>query len=363
MITNKENTNKENLIMELNKIIDIRSDTVTKPTDDMRQVIANAIVGDDVWGDDPTVNELQNMLCELSGKEAALFVPSGTMSNQIAIASATNSGDEIICESQAHIVRYEAGAPGFISRVNTKQISTTDGRLDLNAIIEEIRPLNLHYPLTKMICLENTHNYLGGRILPLDYIKEVESIAKEHKIHLHCDGARLWNASAATGISIKDYSEPFDSVSLCLSKGLGAPIGSVLVGSNEFISKAKRFRKILGGGMRQVGIIASAGIYAIKEHFKLLPVDHNNAKIFAQILSKSNQIEIDLNKVETNIVFFSYPIKLDQEKLINTLKQKNILIGAAGKNSLRAVFHLQVNEEEAIFAGNQIVETIKELMN
>ncbi len=341
-------------------MIDLRSDTVTKPTPQMREVIAAAAVGDDVWGDDPTVIELQDLICELTGKEAALFVPSGTMSNQIAIAAATNSGDEIICEAQAHIVKYECGAPAYLSRVNTRQITSTDGQLDLDLVKEMIRPIDLHFPTTRMLCLENTHNSLGGRVLPLNYINEAGDLAKEFGLHFHCDGARLWNASATTGISIHDYSKPFDSVSLCLSKGLGAPVGSVLVGKKDFIEKAKKFRKMFGGGMRQAGIIAAGGIYAVQEHFKLLSNDHANARKFGEILAKSKLIEIDLNKIETNIVYFNYPEHFKQDDLLNNLKDRSVLLGGAGRRTLRAVFHIQISDTEAIAAANEIINVLEQ---
>ncbi len=342
-------------------MIDLRSDTVTKPTDEMRKVIAQAEVGDDVWGDDPTVIKLQDLICELTGMPASLYVPSGTMSNQIAIASATNSGDEIICEASAHIVKYEAGAPALISRVMTKQIKSSDGTLDLEEVQELVRPENIHFPVTSMLCLENTHNSLGGRVLPLDYIHRAKTVAQANKLHFHCDGARLWNASVAANVSMKDYCTPFNSVSLCLSKGLGAPVGSVLVGSELFIEKAKRFRKLLGGGMRQAGIIAAGGIYAVQNHFERLKDDHANAKSFAKILSEAEFLEVDLNSVETNMVFFKFRSPIDQNTIINKLAAKDVAIGAAGKFTYRAVFHLQVSADEAERAANEIVQTISEI--
>lgn len=342
-------------------MIDLRSDTVTKPTDEMRRVIAQAEVGDDVWGDDPTVIKLQDSICELTGMPASLYVPSGTMSNQIAIAAATNSGDEIICEASAHIVKYEVGGPAFISRVMTKQIKSSDGTLDLDEVQELVRPENIHFPVTSMLCLENTHNSLGGRVVPLEYIHRAKAVAQANKLHFHCDGARLWNASVAANVSMKDYCTPFDSVSLCLSKGLGAPVGSVLVGSELFIEKAKRFRKLLGGGMRQAGIIAAGGIYAVENHFERLKDDHANAKAFAKILSEAEFLEVDLDSVETNMIFFKFKSDLDQNLIVNKLAEKGVAIGAAGKYTYRAVFHLQVSADEAIIAGNEIVQTISEL--
>lgn len=342
-------------------MIDLRSDTVTKPTPAMRQVIANAIVGDDVWGDDPTINLLQDKMCELTGKEAALYVPSGTMSNQIAIAVHTNSGDEIIFESSAHIFKYEAGAPAIISRVMMKALNSTDGMPDINEIKNAIRPIDVHFPYTKMICLENTHNFHGGRIVSLDYIKEVENLAKENNIIFHCDGARLWNASVATGISIKEYCSHFDTVSLCMSKGMGAPVGSVLVGTKEQIFKAKRIRKALGGGMRQSGLLAAACIYALDNNFDRLKDDHDNAKLFADKLKDSNYIDINPDTVDTNIVFFRIVPDLDQNLIIEKCKDLGVLIGAAGYKLFRAVFHLEISKEDSVFAADSIINIIEKL--
>jgi len=232
----------------MNKIIDLRSDTVTRPSAFMREAIASAIVGDDVYGEDPTVNKLQEKMAKLTGKEAALFVTSGTMSNQLAIKCHTQEGDEIIVEYSAHIFQYETAGGSFISRVQIYPIPGKYGMMKLQDIEDAVRPDVYYFPKTKLICLENTHNRAGGSILGYNYITDVSALAKRHGIHMHLDGARLWNASIATGISIGEYAKHFDSLSICLSKGLGAPAGSVLCGSSEFIERARKYRKILGGG-------------------------------------------------------------------------------------------------------------------
>ncbi|MCX7735117.1 MAG: aminotransferase class I/II-fold pyridoxal phosphate-dependent enzyme [Candidatus Kapabacteria bacterium] len=342
-------------------MIDLRSDTVTKPTEEMRKVIANAEVGDDVYGEDPSVNELQNYVAELFGKEASLFVSSGVMGNQLALKALTNPGDEVIVESQSHIFYYETAAPSVISRVQLRPIESKDGMPDVNLIKNSIRSSEYYFPKTSLICLENTHNRHSGTIISIDYIREVKKLAIENNIRLHCDGARIWNACIETGISPKVYAEPFDTLSVCLSKGLGAPVGSLLIGSKEVISTAKKWRKILGGGMRQVGILAAAGLYAIKSHFPLLKEDHINAKKFSEILSNSPFIDINLSKVQTNIAYFHISDDINAQTFIEKLKEKEILISQTENNSFRAVFHLQINFEQAIYSAKTILETLNEL--
>lgn len=339
----------------------MRSDTVTKPTDEMRRVIANADVGDDVFGEDPSVNELQDYVAKLFGKEAALFVSSGVMGNQLAIKTLTNPGDEVIVENQSHIFYYETAAPSIISRVQLRPVDSDDGMPPYEIIKKAIRSSEYYFPKTTLICLENTHNRHSGAIISLDYINEIKKLALEHKIYLHCDGARIWNSCVETGIAPKDYAEPFNTLSVCLSKGLGAPVGSLLIGSKEVITKAKKWRKILGGGMRQAGILASAGLYAIKNHFHLLKQDHINAKKFSEILFDSKYIKIELSKVQTNIVYFSVSNEINSQLLLEKLKEKKILIIPMEENSFRAVFHFQINSEQAEYSAKTILETIYEL--
>lgn len=343
-------------------MIDLRSDTVTVPTREMMSAIMNARVGDDVYGEDPDVNELQEYVADLFGKESALFVPSGTMSNQLCINVLTNTGDEIICEADAHIFYYETAAPSILSRVQVNTIESENGVMDINKIKEKIRPDVYYFPKTSVICLENTHNRHGGTIIPLDYIDNLGEFCKENGIKYHCDGARIWNACIATGISPKEFVKPFDTVSVCLSKGLGAPVGSLMLSSKENISKALKMRKIFGGGMRQVGILAAAGLHAVKNHFQLLEGDHNNAKLFAGNLAESEHIQIDLNTVETNIVSFKHREEIDSNDLVELCKQKGVIFHALGNNQIRIVFHFQISESNAIKAADILKDALNKLM-
>lgn len=289
------------------KMIDLRSDTVSQPTPAMREAMANAEVGDDVFGDDPTVNELQAVAAEMFGKEAALFVASGTMGNLISVLSHCGRGDEMILGRQAHIFRYEAGGAAAYGGVHPNPLEVSDaGRLDLNQIKEAIRPINdPHTPRTRLICLENTQGFRYGVAVPKSYFSEVAQIARENNLAFHLDGARIFNASTALGTTVKDLCEDVDSISVCLSKGLVAPVGSLIVGSREFIAKAHRIRKSLGGGMRQAGILAAAGLISLREMTLRLDEDHANARMLAEGLARIAYVEIDLNKVHTNMVYFS----------------------------------------------------------
>ncbi|KPL03433.1 MAG: threonine aldolase, partial [candidate division Zixibacteria bacterium SM1_73] len=284
------------------KFIDLRSDTVTKPSKAMRQAIAQAEVGDDVFEDDPTVKKLEQMVAELLGKEKALFVASGTMANEVAIKSWTKPGDEVLLEVDSHIYNYEVGAPSVLCGVQMHTLKGKRGVLTVEQILDHIRPQDIHIPPTTLICLENTHNRAGGTIYPIEEIKKIRKATKPLGIKMHLDGARLWNATVATGVPLDQYARWFDSVSVCLSKGLGAPIGSLITGDSDFIRVARRNRKMFGGGMRQVGIIAAAGIYSIENNFNRLIEDHRNAKALAQGLSKIPKISVDLESVQTNIV-------------------------------------------------------------
>lgn len=344
------------------KMIDLRSDTVTKPTEEMKKAMMMAEVGDDVYGEDPTVNELQEYTADLLGKEAALFVPSGTMSNQIGIKINTNDGDEIIAESEAHIYYYETAAPSLLSRVQFRLIDSERGEMNPEKVKAAIRPDVYYYPKTSMICVENTHNRHGGSVISLENTKQLKRIAEEHGMAFHLDGARLWNASAATGISEAEYVKDFDSISVCLSKGLGAPVGSVLVGTKEKMKQALKWRKILGGGMRQAGILAAAGLYALKENRQLLAKDHINAKTFAKILNNCEHLKVDMNSVKTNMIIFDFPNSLIADKLIKALANKGVLVSAVGVFSIRAVMHFQIEEKEAISAAEIITDTVNELM-
>lgn len=329
------------------KQIDLRSDTVTRPSAEMRRVMAEAIVGDDVLGDDPTVKKLETMTAGMLGKEAGLYVPSGTMSNQIGLFTASNRGDEVLCETGCHILNYEAGAPAILSSLILHTIDGKRGILSAEQIEENIRPINVHCPVTKIVSLENTHNRAGGTIYPIDIIAEIEAVARRHGLWMHLDGARLWNAHAATGIPLDKYASYFDSVSVCLSKGMGAPIGSVLLGTAEFIERSRRTRKIFGGGMRQVGIIAAAGIYALEHNLDRLSEDHANALYLGESFSRLPGLIIDLETVQTNIVIVDIDREMmTVEEFYDRLAENGVLCIPIGPARVRFVTHLDVNAED-----------------
>ena len=262
--------------------IDLRSDTVTKPTPEMRAAMAQAEVGDDVFDEDPTVHLLQDRVARLLGKEAALFVPSGTMANQICIRAHTSPGDELICETTSHVYVWEAGGPAALSGVTTRTVDGDYGVLDVQQIRHLIRPASEHYTRSRLVVLENTHNRGGGRVYPLEKIQAISTWAHANGLAMHLDGARIWNASVATGIALEEWCRPFDSVAVCFSKGLGAPIGSAVVGTKDFVAKARRIRKLFGGHMRQVGILAAGAIHALDQHLSRLADDHRHAQMLAQ---------------------------------------------------------------------------------
>lgn len=338
------------------KMIDLRSDTVTKPSKEMIEAMASAEVGDDVYGEDPTVNKLQEKIAELLGKEAALFVPSGTMGNQLCIKSHTQPWDEVICDKDAHIYNYESGSIAGLSHVQVMPVNGKNGIFTADQVEEVIRPEAYYLPKTKLVCIENTHNRGGGSIFPIDEIERIKNVVDKYGLKFHLDGARLWNASIATGISMKEYSSYFDSVSVCLSKGLGAPVGSVIAGSKEFIKIAHRYRKAWGGGMRQAGILAAAGLFAIEHNFKRLAEDHRRAKYFAKEISKISRIKIDPDSVQTNIILFEVEGLTAQEvveKIKDPSKTGDSLLLSIGKKYLvRAVTHFNVSDEDIEIAIN-----------
>lgn len=325
-------------------MIDLRSDTVTKPSDEMRRVMASAVVDDDVLGHDPTVEELEHRTAELLGKDGALFVPSGTMANQIAIKTHTVPGDEIVMEADCHIKRYEVGAPAAISGVMCQLIAGERGLFTGDDLRAAVRGGDVHFPRTSLVCIENTHNCGGGTVWPVEQLAEVASVAREAGLKLHLDGARLWNASAASGVSEAEYAKYFDSVAVCFSKGLGAPVGSVIAGGAAFIAAAKRFRKMFGGGMRQAGIIAAGAIYALDNNRARLAEDHANAKALAEGLAGIDGVEIDPATVETNLVYFkltSFPA----DELLAGLTAAGVSLMGSG-SSLRAVTNLMVTRAD-----------------
>lgn len=336
-------------------IIDLRSDTVTKPSPGMRKAIAEAEVGDDVFGEDPTVNKLQQTVAEMLGKEKALFVPSGVMGNQLAIKSHTQPGDEIIVEQNSHIFHYETVAPAIISGVQIYTIPGCRGVITAEQIKPVIRSKAYYMPNTRLIALENTHNRAGGTIFPIEEIRRVRELALENNLKMHLDGARLWNACVETGISPDEYARYFDSISVCLSKGLGAPVGSVLCGDAGFIERAHRYRKILGGGMRQLGILAAAGLYALEHNISRLKEDHEKARHFAEEVGRIPGFEIDMETVQTNIVIIDIGKRSGStDDILRVLKEKGVLLTEGGYQKLRAVMHLDVSFEEVEQAANTI---------
>jgi len=329
----------------ISAVIDLRSDTVTKPTPAMREAMARAEVGDDVFGDDPTVQELEAETAALLGKEAAVYTASGTMANQLAVRAHTEPGDELLVEAGAHLYYYEAGGPAALSGVMCRCLNGERGIFSGADVEAALRPADVHFPRTRLVCVENTHNRGGGKTWPLARIKEVEGVARNHGLRMHLDGARLWNASVATGIAERDYAASFDSVSVCFSKGLGAPVGSALAGPKSFIERARRFRKMFGGGMRQAGIIAAGALFALRHHRPRLAEDHANAKALAAGLAALPGLEADPAAVETNIVRFRVAA-MPAQQLADSLKGRGILVLATGPDTIRAVTNLMVSAED-----------------
>jgi threonine aldolase len=328
------------------EVVDLRSDTVTKPSPGMRKAMAEAEVGDDVFHEDPSVNRLEEMVAALYGKEAALYVASGTMANQLAIRAQTHHGDEIIMERSSHPFNSEAGALAALAGVQVNLIDGRHGIIEVEQIRAVVRTPNVHHAPTALICLENTHNRGGGSIWPLDKIRAIRELARSVNVPMHLDGARLMNACVASGLTPKDYAQYFDSCTLCLSKGLGAPVGSLVIGSKDFVERAHRFRKQFGGGMRQAGILAAAGIYALGHNIERLLEDHLNAKRLAKGIAEVDGLDIDVNAVETNILYFhvrkpglTVPILLDR------LKAEGVLMGGTGPHTIRAVTHLDASKD------------------
>lgn len=330
------------------KVIDLRSDTVTKPSAAMRKVMAEAEVGDDVYGEDLTVNRLQSVTAELMGKEAALFFPTGTMCNLVALLSHCGRGDEYIAGQEAHIYRNEGGGGAVFGGIQPQPLDfEEDGTLDLNRVACAIKPPDCHHAVTRLLCLENTQ---GGRALPLPYLDEAERFARSHDLSLHLDGARIFNASVYLGVSASEIAAGFDSVSVCLSKGLGAPVGTVLCGSREFINRAHRWRKVAGGGMRQAGIVAAAGLYALEKNVQRLAEDHANAERLAQGLGQIEELQV--SPARTNMVYITPPAGSAAD-LREAMALEGILIGKGEK--IRLVTHLDVTRADV----EQTIETVK----
>jgi len=326
-------------------VIDLRSDTITQPTPAMRAAMAAAAVGDDVLGDDPTVNELERRTAEVLGKEAAVYMPSGTMTNQVAIRAHTESGDEILIEADGHSFFYEGGGPAALSGVTCRLIAGVRGVFTGDDVRAALRPPNVHFPRTRLVCVENTHNRGGGTVWPIETIAEVAAVARDAGLARHLDGARLWNASIASGIPEARYAEHFDSVSVCFSKGLGAPVGSVLAGGAEFIARARRFRKVFGGGMRQAGIIAAGALYGLDHHRRRLAEDHANAKALAEGIAGLGGVDLDPATVQTNIVVLGVR-SIPAADLAKRLHAAGVFVLATGPDTVRAVTSLQVAGED-----------------
>lgn len=325
-------------------IIDLRSDTVTKPSPEMLQVMMNAKVGDDVFGEDPSINELERMTAELFGKEAGIYCPTGTMTNQIAIKNHTQPMDEVIVEKSNHVYYYESGGIAYHSLASVRLINGDRGRIKPSDIEENINPDNIHHPKTKLVVIENTANRGGGSYYQLNEMKALSDTAHKNNLKIHLDGARIFNCLVEINVAPNEIGPLFDSVSVCLSKGLGCPVGSVLLGNKEFISSARKYRKVFGGGMRQAGFLASAGIYALKNNIQRLKEDHKRAKSISEILLKTGWIE-SLMPVDTNILIFKLKPAYKAEILVEKLKDNSVFCFAIGGNSIRMVTHLDFSDE------------------
>lgn len=338
-------------------MIDLRSDTLTVPDDGMRHAMAQAVVGDDVYSEDPTVNALQERVASMFGKEAALFVPSGTQGNQISLALHASTGEEVIAESGAHIFHYENAATSVIARAQIHGVASEAGEMPLDRVREAVRPSAYYYPRTAVIAVENSHNRHGGTVLSTSYLRELHTVAQEHGLPLHCDGARIWNALVSTGESPLTYGEIFTTMSVCLSKGLGAPIGSLILGSRDHIERARRWRKMLGGGMRQVGVLAAAGMYALDNILPKLEHDHRRARLFATSIAGIERIRIDLSRVHTNVVVFSVEA-MDDASFVRACADRGLRIAPISAGRIRAVFYHQVSDNDVATAAGIIAEVL-----
>jgi len=325
------------------RLIDLRSDTVTKPTPEMRRAMYEAEVGDDVYGEDPTVNRLQERAAELMGKEAALFVPTGTQGNQVAVLTHTRRGEEVIVEAEAHVYIYEVAGIAALSGCQVKPVAGVCGAMDPAAVAAAIREDNVHYPRTALVCVENTHNRSGGCVVPLENIAAVAEVAHRRGIPVHMDGARIFNAAVALGRPAAELVAPVDSVMFCLSKGLAAPVGSLLVGSRDFIAEARRNRKLLGGGMRQAGVLAAAGLVALELMVDRLADDHANARRLAEGISQIDGLSVDLATVQTNMVRLEVTdSRWTAPALVQALRAEGVLCNATGPRHIRLVTHKDV---------------------
>ncbi len=339
---------------EAERLVDLRSDTVTRPTEAMRRAMASAEVGDDVWGDDPTARRLEERVAELLGKEAALFVPSGSMANLLAQLLHCRPGDEVIVGEEAHLLAFEGGAGAAIAGVQYA-VAGRGGLFDEEEMRARVRPSSPHLPRTRLLALENTHNAAGGLPWPLAQQRRVVTAAHRIGLRVHIDGARLWNASVAQGVEVASLAEGADTVSVCFSKGLGAPVGSALAGPHEAIQEARRLRRRLGGGMRQVGVLCAAALHALEHHRTRLAEDHLHARRLAERLADTPGVRCDPQAVATNMVYFDL-LHVDAEVLVRAAAERNVLLGAVGPRRIRAVTHLDVDAEGVERAARVIAE-------
>jgi len=341
----------------MDQVIDLRSDTVTRPTPDMRAAMAEAEVGDDVFGEDPTIAALEERIAHILGKEAAIYVPSGTLSNLLGVRVHCDPGDALICEANAHLYVYEQGGYAQFCGVTAHTIQGEYGILQPSDFTGTVHGYDDHSTRTRLVCLENTHNRGSGRIQPYEYVEEICGWAHDQGLATHLDGARLMNAVVASGISAADWAQHFDTVNVCFSKGLGAPVGSALIGPTDLIRKARRHRKALGGGMRQAGVIAAAALYALDHHIERLAEDHSNAQIFSNAVHQCDGLTLSPPDVHTNIVFFDVDPALGSAKELQArLKEHGVLVLALGASRIRAVTHLDVTQEEVTRAGQILQE-------
>ena len=345
-------------------MIDLRSDTVTQPSDDMREAMARAPVGDDVYGDDPTVKELEEAVAELLGKEAAVFMPTGSMTNQVAIRCHTEPGDRVLMDGASHVVRSEGGGPAALSGVTTHPIESDRGVFDSAALLQalgelhDFNPSTLQPPAT-LVSVENTHNAGGGKIWPLGTLRDVVDAARARGLATHMDGARLWNASAATGVDVGDYGEGFDTISVCFSKALGAPVGSALAGSGPLMDRARRFKQLFGGGFRQAGILAAGALYALRNHRPCLGEDHRHARSFADTVSRAPGVALDPEEVETNIVRFG--VDVHAGRVAEACHRGGVHMLPSGAAAIRAVFHRDITQDDAERAASVVSAAISQL--
>ncbi|KEO85216.1 low-specificity L-threonine aldolase [Tumebacillus flagellatus] len=343
-------------------MIDLRSDTVTKPSEEMRKAMYNAEVGDDVYGEDPTVQKLEDTAARMLGKEAGLFVTSGTMGNQIAVLTQARSGEEIILEETSHIFLYEGATASAFGGVQTRTIKGVRGAMNPEDVRGAIRPSDIHQPVTTLICLENTHNKAGGAVVPTENMRAIHEIARENNIRVHLDGARLFNAVVASGQKPSDFAQYVDTVQFCFSKGLGAPVGSMLVGDRATIEQARVWRKRFGGGLRQVGVLAAPALLALTQNVERLAEDHANAKFLAEGLAQIPGLAIDPATVDTNIVIVNIAgLGVSETVLIDELKKSGILCGGFGPQLVRFVTHLNISKADIVSALETIQRVVRGL--